>query len=189
MLRQVVTNQAGQQIKSRQEEVDTSRIRKFLRMNPPSFMVSITTENPENFVEELKKVFYVMHVADAKRVELTAYQLKTVARTWFDQWNEGRDEDAPYLRKEYGSKKAKTGNESGHQKGVINRPQFQKQKGLAPSCASVPAPRNKDEHHGQNSQNFRARPTQSQGSVAQGGSSAPAYAKCGVTHPSKCCDG
>ena len=36
-----------------------------------------------------------MHVADAERVELDAYQLKNVARTWFDQWKEGRAEDAP----------------------------------------------------------------------------------------------
>ncbi|XP_049410547.1 uncharacterized protein LOC125873722 [Solanum stenotomum] len=45
-----------------------------------------TTEDLENFIEELKKVFDVMHVADTERVELAAYQIKNVARTWFDQW-------------------------------------------------------------------------------------------------------
>ncbi|WMV40584.1 hypothetical protein MTR67_033969 [Solanum verrucosum] len=63
MLSQVVTNQAGQQRGNRHEVADTSRIREFSRMNPPSFTV--------------------------------AYQLKNVARTWFDQWKEGRAEDAP----------------------------------------------------------------------------------------------
>ena len=58
-------------------------------MNPPSFTGLITTEDPENFVDELKKVFDVMHVADAKRVDLASYQLKNVAGTWFDQWKEG----------------------------------------------------------------------------------------------------
>ena len=70
MLSQVVTNQAGQQRGARQEEADTSRIREFLRMNPPSFTGSSTSEDPENFVGELKKVFDVMHVADTERVEL-----------------------------------------------------------------------------------------------------------------------
>ncbi|XP_049364494.1 bax inhibitor 1-like [Solanum verrucosum] len=59
--------------------------------------IRITTEDPENFVEELQKVFEVMHVVDAKRVELDAYQLKSVARTWFDQWKKGRAEGAPIL--------------------------------------------------------------------------------------------
>ncbi|KAG5579337.1 hypothetical protein H5410_049964, partial [Solanum commersonii] len=79
ILSQTVTNQA-----------DTSRIRELLRMNLPSFTVSSTSEDPENFVDELKKVFDVMHIADTERVELAAYQLKNVARTWFDQWKGGR---------------------------------------------------------------------------------------------------
>ena len=37
-----------------------------------------------------------MLVADCDRVELVAYQLKGVARTYFDQWKEGRDEDVPH---------------------------------------------------------------------------------------------
>ena len=45
-------------------------------------------------MEDLKKVFEVMHVVDVERVELSAYQMKNVARTWFDQWKEGTIEDA-----------------------------------------------------------------------------------------------
>ena len=51
--------------------------------------------DPENIVEVLKKVFDVMHVVDTERVEVAAYQLKYVATTWFNQWKEVRDEDAP----------------------------------------------------------------------------------------------
>ena len=76
MLSQVVTNQVGQHRGARQEEAETSRIREFLRMNPPSFTYSSTTEVPENFVEKMKKVFDMMHVSDAERVELDAHQLK-----------------------------------------------------------------------------------------------------------------
>ena len=36
-----------------------------------------------------------MHVGDTKRVKLASYHMKGVSRTWFDQWKEGWDEDAP----------------------------------------------------------------------------------------------
>ncbi|WMV37477.1 hypothetical protein MTR67_030862 [Solanum verrucosum] len=40
---------------ARQEGADTSRIREFLRMHPPSFTGSSTTEDLQNFIEKLKK--------------------------------------------------------------------------------------------------------------------------------------
>nr|AAT39945.1 Putative polyprotein, identical [Solanum demissum] len=96
MLSQVATYHVGRE-DNRHEVVDTSRIRELLRMNPPSFTGSSVTEDPENFIEELKSVFDVMHVAKSERVELAAYQLKGVARIWFDQWKKNREEDAPVV--------------------------------------------------------------------------------------------
>lgn len=49
-------------------------------MYPLSFTSSSTNDNLENFIEELNKVFNVMHVANVKRFELAAYQLKK----WLD---------------------------------------------------------------------------------------------------------
>ena len=49
---------------------------------------SSTTGDPENFIEELKKVFEVMHVVDIERAKLATYNLKGIARTWFDLWKE-----------------------------------------------------------------------------------------------------
>ncbi|KAH0679464.1 hypothetical protein KY284_020549 [Solanum tuberosum] len=92
-------------------------------------------------------------------------------------------------REEHRSKKVKTGNKSGQHKGSVNRSSFHKQKGPAPSSASAPAPRNRGDYNGQNSQDFRARPAQSRSSVAQGGSLTHACARYGRTHPGKCCDG
>ncbi|KAH0729889.1 hypothetical protein KY289_001077 [Solanum tuberosum] len=93
-------------------------------------------------------------------------------------------------REEFINKKAKTGNESGQQRSNVNQSSFQqKQKGPDPSSTSAPAPRNKGEYNGQNSQNFRARPAQSQGRVAQGGNWAHVCGKCGRTHPGKCRNG
>ncbi|XP_049410464.1 uncharacterized protein LOC125873618 [Solanum stenotomum] len=121
----------------------------------------VTTEDPEIFVEELQKVFEIMHVADAKRVELAV------------------DEEKLRDREEFKNKKARTGNESGQQRSNMNRSSFQhKQNGPAPSSSSATEPRKKGEYTSQNSQNFRSRPAQSQGSVAQGGNWAPTCAKC-----------
>ena len=36
-----------------------------------------------------------MHVADTARADLAVYRLKGIARTWFDQWKDGIEEDAP----------------------------------------------------------------------------------------------
>ena len=66
-------------------------------MNPPCFTGSSTIEDPENFVKELKKVFEVMRVVYVERIELTAYQLNSVAINLFDQWKDGRVEDSPHL--------------------------------------------------------------------------------------------
>ncbi|WMV45377.1 hypothetical protein MTR67_038762 [Solanum verrucosum] len=97
MFSQVVANQTGRQRGDRQDVADTSRICEFSRINPPDIISSSVTEDPKNFVEKLKKVFEVMDVADAERVELAAYQLKGVARIWIDQWKKSRAKGAPIV--------------------------------------------------------------------------------------------
>uniref|UniRef100_M1DFL9 Retrotransposon protein n=1 Tax=Solanum tuberosum TaxID=4113 RepID=M1DFL9_SOLTU len=199
-----------------QGEVSNAEFREAIRILSQAVTNQIGSKN---FIEELKKIFDVMHVADTERVELAAYQLKDVARTWFDQWKGGRVENAPPLsskegraamligdmdisrllvyvqqveeeklrdRKEFRSKRSKTGNESGQHKGNSNRSSFQqRQKGPVPSSARAPAPRYIAEFNGQNSKDFKARSAQSSGSVAQGGSLFPTCARCGRTHPGK----
>ena len=36
-----------------------------------------------------------MHITDAERMELVAYQMKGVVRIWFDQWKKNRAEGEP----------------------------------------------------------------------------------------------
>lgn len=67
---------------------------------------------------------------------------------------------------EYKNNIAKTWNEFCQQKGCLCRSQLKKQKGHEPSSTSAPAPRNRGEFNGHNSQKFKARPSHSQGSVA-----------------------
>ncbi|WMV49880.1 hypothetical protein MTR67_043265 [Solanum verrucosum] len=66
-------------------------------MNLPSFTGSSTTKDPENFIEELQKIFDDMHIDDTERMELDEYQMKGFTRIWFDQWKKNRAEDAPHV--------------------------------------------------------------------------------------------
>ena len=59
---------------------NNSRISEFLRMNSTRFTGSSVTEDPNNLMEELQKVFKVMHMIDVERVELVAPKLKGVYR-------------------------------------------------------------------------------------------------------------
>ena len=54
MLSQFMTNQVWKQQGARQEKAETSRVRQFMRMNPPSFTGLSTMENPKYFVKEWK---------------------------------------------------------------------------------------------------------------------------------------
>ncbi|XP_049360381.1 uncharacterized protein LOC125825078 [Solanum verrucosum] len=81
MWSQVVARQDGQQRVFHKELADTSKICQFLRMNPLEFTGSNVTKDLENFVKELQNVF----------------ELKGVARIWYDQWKKSRDERAPLV--------------------------------------------------------------------------------------------
>ncbi|XP_049399906.1 uncharacterized protein LOC125863994 [Solanum stenotomum] len=116
IMSQVVVKQASEQKGDRRDVANTSRICELLRMNPPDFTSSSVTEDSENFVEELQKVFEVI-----ERVELYAYQLKGVAKVWYNQWKKSIAKGAPIVeedklryREESWNKKSKTTrNESG----------------------------------------------------------------------------
>lgn len=70
----------------------------------------------------------------------------------------------------------------------MNHKSSKKQKGHAPSSNSAPAPRNRGEFNGQNSQNFKGRLAQFTGSVAQVGSWASLCGRYGRNHVVKCRD-
>ena len=56
-----------------------TRVRDFVRMNPPEFLGSQTNENPRNFLDEIKKIFEVMQVTGNDRLKMESYRLKDVA--------------------------------------------------------------------------------------------------------------
>ena len=52
---------------------------------------------PQNFINEVKKIFGVIQVTRNDGVELVTYQLKNVAHIWFTKWKENRGENATFM--------------------------------------------------------------------------------------------
>ena len=71
-----------------------ARVRDFVGMNPHKFLGSRTNEDPQNFLDEIKKIFEVMQFAGNYRVELSSYQLKDVAYIRYIQWKENKGTNA-----------------------------------------------------------------------------------------------
>ncbi|XP_049394889.1 uncharacterized protein LOC125859236 [Solanum stenotomum] len=162
MFSQVATYHVGQG-DNRHEVVDTSRIRELLRMNPPSFTSSSVTENPENFTEELKRVFDVMQSSKEGKA---AMLIRDIDLERFMIHLQQVEEDKLKDREEFKDKRAKiVGDEFRQQKNDANQSSLpQKQKGPAPLFASALAPENKDGYN-RNSYSFRARLAYPQGSM------------------------
>ncbi|XP_069152031.1 uncharacterized protein [Solanum lycopersicum] len=62
------------------------RLRDFTRMNPPIFTGAKTSEDPQEFIDELHKILVAMGATDIEKAELASYQLKDVAQTWCKMW-------------------------------------------------------------------------------------------------------
>ena len=74
-----------------------ARVRDFVGMNPHKFLGSRTNEDPQNFLDEIKKIFEVMQFAGNYRVELSSYQLKDVAYIRYIQWKENRSTEVALI--------------------------------------------------------------------------------------------
>ncbi|XP_055818591.1 uncharacterized protein LOC129887498 [Solanum dulcamara] len=103
MLTQLMAARSGNQSSptlssSSQEPSAATRIRDFLRMNPPTFTGSKVDEDPQNFIDEMWKILKAMHATEIEGVELVSYQLKDVANIWYNQWEQGRGEDVEPVR-------------------------------------------------------------------------------------------
>ena len=71
----------------------------------------------------------------------------------------------------------------------MNFSSFQKkQKGLEPSSASAPAPRNKGEYNILDFDDFRVRHTQTMGSLEQTANWTPSFSNCGQNHLGRYCN-
>ena len=55
------------------ERTMTSRLRDFVRMSPPIFLVFKVGEDPQEFIDEMYKIVYAMGVTSREKVELASY--------------------------------------------------------------------------------------------------------------------
>ena len=59
-------------------------------MNPLIFTGAKTSEDPQEFIDEVHKILVSMGATDIEKAELTSYQLKDVAQTLCKMWQDSR---------------------------------------------------------------------------------------------------
>ena len=57
-------------------------------MNPSIFTEAKTSEDLQEFVDEVYKILVDMRGTDIEKVELAFYQLKDVAQSWWKMWQD-----------------------------------------------------------------------------------------------------
>ncbi|XP_070019805.1 uncharacterized protein [Nicotiana sylvestris] len=83
---------------SQQGDSTSSRVNRFLQLDPPVFTGANPEEDPQDFIDEMHKTLRVMRATRTKGVELAAYRLKGVAYSWFELWEDSREEGSPPVR-------------------------------------------------------------------------------------------
>ncbi|KAK4706616.1 hypothetical protein R3W88_033828 [Solanum pinnatisectum] len=76
------------------EGLGSSRVREFLALNPPKFTGTDSREYPQHFVDQLHRIFIVMHASATELVGLIPFQLRDVAVLWYESWERSRGKDA-----------------------------------------------------------------------------------------------
>ncbi|XP_049406320.1 uncharacterized protein LOC125869987 [Solanum stenotomum] len=85
------------------ESTMASRLRDFVRMNPPIFLGSKVGVDPQDFLDEVYKIVNAMGVSSREKTELASYQLKDVAQVWFKKKAPNQDSSsAPKVNEEKG---------------------------------------------------------------------------------------
>ncbi|XP_049391580.1 uncharacterized protein LOC125856017 [Solanum stenotomum] len=96
-LDQAMKAQANRDVGTRvnaNESIVASRLRDFVRMNPPVFLGSRVGENPQEFLDEVYKIVNAIVVSSREKAELVSYQLKKVVQVWLTQWKNNRPFEA-----------------------------------------------------------------------------------------------
>ncbi|XP_070056992.1 uncharacterized protein [Nicotiana tomentosiformis] len=71
---------------------------RFLQLDPPVFTGANTEQDPQDFIDEMHKTLQVMRATETEGVELATYRLKGVAYSWYELWEDSREEASPPAR-------------------------------------------------------------------------------------------
>ncbi|TMW91650.1 hypothetical protein EJD97_014066 [Solanum chilense] len=72
------------------ESTIASRLRDIVRMNLPIFFGSGVGEYPQEYLDGVHKIVFVIGVSSREKLELASYQLREVAQVWFTQSRDNR---------------------------------------------------------------------------------------------------
>ena len=62
------------------------RLKDLTRTNPPIYTRYKTTEDPQEFVDEIHKILCVIGLTYVEKSKIASYQLKDVAPSWYKLW-------------------------------------------------------------------------------------------------------
>ncbi|XP_059294410.1 uncharacterized protein LOC132047375 [Lycium ferocissimum] len=126
LLTLLVATQAQKQGTNAIDGTGSSRSKEFLNIKPPIFTRSKKEEDPQNFIDDVQKIFRLMHAIDTEAAEFSAFQAKelylnndmTITKmVAFVQGNEDRLKEEEWLQKEKDrefSKRAKSAGNFSH---------------------------------------------------------------------------
>nr|XP_009797667.1 PREDICTED: uncharacterized protein LOC104244062 [Nicotiana sylvestris] len=103
MLTQLVASQAQRSnvaptSSSHQGDFTGSRVNRFLQLDLLVFTSTDPEADPQDFIDEMHKTLRVMRATEMEGVELVTYHLKGVAYSWFEMWEDSRDEGSSPAR-------------------------------------------------------------------------------------------
>ncbi|XP_073219759.1 uncharacterized protein [Cicer arietinum] len=97
-LQQVVQQLVGVVVGQQQEgDQRHESLPDFMKLKPPTFSGSSATEDPQQFIDSLERLWRALGCSEVRAVELTSFQLIGVARDWFDIVSHGRQVGSPPL--------------------------------------------------------------------------------------------
>ncbi|XP_070041033.1 uncharacterized protein [Nicotiana tomentosiformis] len=70
----------------------------FLQLDPLVFIGTDPKEDSQDFIDEMHKTLRVIRATKTEGVELASYCLKGVAYSWFETWEDSREERSPSSR-------------------------------------------------------------------------------------------
>ncbi|XP_070056970.1 uncharacterized protein [Nicotiana tomentosiformis] len=73
----------------------SSRLREFIALSPPKFMGTDQREDPQDYIDPLHKICWVMHATEKEAVKLAVFRIRDIAILWYEGWERSRGHDAP----------------------------------------------------------------------------------------------